>query len=61
MTENPVRCKYILHMPVSKRRRISREIQKSIALAGSLFMQKKGIALICAIYTIDLFGFCVDP
>ena len=41
MTENPVRCKYactkaLLHMPVSKRC-ISREIQKSIALAGSLF------------------------
>ena len=46
MTKNPVRRKYacaraLLRMSVSKRRHISHEIQKSIALAGSLFCGKK--------------------
>ena len=40
MTENPVRCKYtraraLPRMLVSKRRRVSGEIYKSVALAGS--------------------------
>ena len=50
MTENPVRCKYacaraLLRMPISKGRRISHGLQKSIAFAGLLFLWKKGITL----------------
>ena len=46
VTENPLRCKYacaraLPSMPVSKRRRISREIQKSISFAGSLYFAVK--------------------
>ena len=66
MKENPVRFKYVcaralLHITVSKMRCISREIQKSVALAGLLFLRKKGITLIFAMQGIDLFLLHVNP
>ena len=48
-------------MPESKKGRITREIQKYLALAGSLFSRKKGITLIYAMWGIDQFLFRVDP
>ena len=54
-------AKALLRMPESKKGRITREIQKSLALAGSLFLRKKGITLIYAMWGIDLSLFRVDP
>ena len=47
-------------MPDSKKGRITREIQKSIALAGTFFCGKKDITLIYAMWGIDLSLFRVD-
>ena len=65
MTENPVRCKYtparaLPRMLVSKRRRVSGEIYKFVALAGSHIFAEKGITLIDAMLRIHLFLFHVD-
>ena len=61
VTRNPVRCKYacataLLRMPAS-RRRISREIQNSIALAASLCRESIYISLFASIREVILAHF----
>ena len=65
MTENPVMCKYactraLLCMPVSKSRHIGSKIQKSIALAGLLFAEKRHHAYLCYVENLSIF-FRFDP
>ena len=64
--QRPLTLSYIKIFEVRMRKginahaRITREIQKSTALAGTLFFAEKGITLIYAMWRIDLFLFRVD-
>ena len=67
MAKNPVRFKYaraLLHMPDSKWRCISCELQKILALAGLQVLEKKGYHTNCTIQRESIYSFfasiCLD-